>query len=352
MLASILLETSMGGGTPNVSPEMLSKYTYDDGAALIAMESAADLHEIFCEGFYDMEELEIRQHISVQEGASEEVLEGIGSTIKEKAKASFGKIKELLKKLWEKVKAFFYNVKRYLSSIFTSTESFLKNYESDLKNLKLNDFTYPVHVYTVDKLQKRSGDANVKTMASLLNEAKASVKVITDRAEFAEKRETYGGDMRPDTKANAIKAYGSEKIDAVMKEVFGTTDESKIKEKLWSDCRNGAKYGDAPDKRRVNIKDIIKGLKDAPAMLKTYNELSSKLDKVFSDAIKEVGQIESRADEKNYANAVAVYKAFTTSLTKLQNLQNASINAQTSAISEMVKTYRKVITAALRYKQK
>ena len=351
MLASILLETSMGGGTPKVSPEMLSKYTYDDGAALIAMESAADLHEIFCEGFYDMEELEIRQYMTVQEGASEEVLEGIGSTIKEKTKAAFGKIKEVLKKLWEKVKVFYYNIKRYLSSIFSNTADFLKTYEADLKTLKMNDFTYPVYNYTFDKLQKRSKDDGIKTMESLIKQAEDHVKEFTGRAWMVDNVEAKYNDMRDNSRDDAIKAY-DKKVKEFMKDDFGIDDESKISEVFWSACRGGAKYGDAPDKRRVNIKEIIKGLKDAPNYLKIYSELSNKLDKVYSDAIKKIEQAENAADDKTYTNAVAVYKSLTASIKKMQNVQNASINAQTTAIYEMIKTYRKVITAALRYKQK
>lgn len=346
MLASILLETSMGGGTPNVSPEMLSKYTYDDGAALIAMESAADLHEIFCEGFYDMEELEIRQHISVQEGASEEVLEGIGSTIKDKAKSAFAKIKEILKKLWEKMKAFYYNIKRYLSSIFSNTTDFLKKYESDLRNLKMNDFTYPVYNYTFEKIQKRSNDDSIKTMDSMVKEADTYVKEFTGKSDSLDKRETYGGDIKAGARNTATAAY-EKKVKDFLKDVYGIDDEAKVSEAFWSACRNGAKYGDKPDKRRINIKEVIKGLKDAPNHLKIYTELSNKLDKVYSEAIKKIEQAERAADEKSYANAVTVYKTLTTSLNKMQNIQNASINAQTAAISEMVKTYRKVITSML-----
>ena len=95
MLASMLMESAFGA--PDVSPEVLSRYNHEDGAALIAMESAADLHDIFVEGFIGMEELEFQQYRANMEGASEDVMEGIGDKIVSSAKNAIAKVKAFIK---------------------------------------------------------------------------------------------------------------------------------------------------------------------------------------------------------------------------------------------------------------
>lgn len=343
MLASILLETSMGGGTPNVSPEMLSKYTYDDGAALIAMESAADLHEIFCEGFYDMEELEIRQHISVQEGASEEVLEGIGNTIKEKAKATFSKIKTKLEELWEKVKTFLYNTKRYIASIFSNTNTFISKYEDDLKKLKLNNFTIAVHEYTIDKAQDRPGDA-AKGIDNITVKIADQAKQIIDLA-----------------KSGSVSLVSTEKASAAFSDVVSNfkkdkcgnadSDLDKAREYFWSKNRNGVKYGESPTTRRIDIDKVIKNLKDAPNLTRYYNSVQSSLESAYKKAINDVKDYAKKTEGTDSAKRMsATCQAAITAITSIQNIENAAIKAQTNAITEMCSAYRKVIVAALRYK--
>lgn len=343
MLASILLETSMGGGTPDVSPDMLSKYTYDDGAALIAMESAADLHEIFCEGFYDMEELEIRQHISVQEGASEEVLEGIGSTIKEKAKAAFTKIKTKLEELWKKVKAFLYNTKRYLESIFSNTNTFISKYEGDLKKLKLNNFTAAVYNYTIDKAQDKPGEAS-KEIDNITVQMADQAKTIVSRVQNVDKS-TLSEEGMANQFTHIVATFKKNKCGD------STIEMDKVKEYFWSKNRNNVKYGESPTTRRIDMNEVLKGLKDAPSLTRYYNSVKSSLDGAYKKAISTVNDAGNKAENtENSTKVAAICRSAITAITNIQNIENAAIKSQTDAITEMCAAYRKVIIAALRYK--
>ena len=149
MLSSILFESATLVGVPKVSEEMLAKYGYNSEHR-IAMERAVELNDIFYESFYKMEELDFQHAYATMEGADESVLEGIMSSVSERAKGAIEKIKTFLEDLWKKVQAFFHNVKRFLDGIFMNAQDFVKKYESEPS---MDARVWPwVSMYTVENL--------------------------------------------------------------------------------------------------------------------------------------------------------------------------------------------------------
>ena len=123
-----LVSNLISGSTGNFGLVDSSKYGHETGALRIATESAEALHDIFIEGFYNQEQIELA---AVHEGVSPKSPQ-YEALIEASVSSVFDKIKEFFKKLWEKVKAFFHSVKRYIDSIFLSGKEFVKKYDADI----------------------------------------------------------------------------------------------------------------------------------------------------------------------------------------------------------------------------
>ena len=338
MLASMLMESALGGVPMNVAPELLRKYTHEDGASLIAMESAEDIHEIFYESFYTMESLEFSKQRAAMEGASADVMEGIVDKIKGKAKAAMTKIKEKLKALWEKVKAFFKNTKTYLMAIFQNGAKFAKANQKMLKELKLDGFEYEVYKYTIE-------DA-CKTMTGSVDGA---TNKILQRVQFllksSEKRTEGEGKDMPTT-GNIMKSY----YDDLLKDNFGgETDEESLSEYIWGALRGGIKSAAEKEMRKGKIDDLVDGLIKSPQMIRTFNNMQTAEDKLFRDAIAECEKGE-KLDESKIPNIVTIFRDFHSAVTKLSNLYSKITSYAKGAVNEMVRDYMVVVRKALRYK--
>ena len=343
MLASMLMESAFGA--PDVSPEVLSRYNHEDGAALIAMESAADLHDIFVEGFIGMEELEFQQYRANMEGASEDVMEGIGDKIASSAKNAIMKIKELIKKLWEKVKAFFHNVRRFLDGIFMNGTDFVKKYEGELKKLKLDSgCTYKMYKYTITEYSKKMVTSNKQSV-------NAQLKYWNGLDSWLGKEEidTDTGLQENDTK------FTDDSI-AELKKDFGITDiddMSKARETVWSKLRGGATSEADKEDVVVKISEIISTLKSAPAQTKMFTDIAKDNDRLYSEIIKKLNTVADLAEKqkggKRMANAARKYASKTS---QVQNIKNMITNETKNAMSECVKAYKGACMAALKYKPK
>ena len=341
MLASMLMESALGGVPMNVAPELLRKYTHEDGASLIAMESAEDIHEIFYESFYTMESLEFSKQRAAMEGASADVMEGIVDKIKGKAKAAMTKIKEKLKALWEKVKAFFKNTKTYLMAIFQNGAKFAKANQKMLKELELdNDFQYEVYDYTVETGCK-SMAISVESCASLVS---ASIDGWLEGTEEIRKNENRK-DFKPD-KSDMMKTH-YEKL--LTDEFGGSTDESAVTEFIWGKLRGDAKSAADKEVRYGKIDYIVNDLISSPQLTRTFNSMQDSQDKVFRKAITECEKGE-KADSERLPNIVAKFNQFHSVITKLSNLYVKIMSYARGAVVEMVKDYMVVVRKALRYK--
>ena len=339
MLASMLMESAFGA--PDVSPEVLSRYNHEDGAALIAMESAADLHDIFVEGFIGMEELEFQQYRANMEGASEDVMEGIGEKIASGAKNAIAKIKAFIKKLWEKVKGFFHNVRRYLDGIFMNGADFAKKYEGELKKLKLNGFTYSMYNYDIDTLTKKMVNAEKKSTDDIL-------KMWAD----IEKN------MSTAVKADEVAGENKEMVEGLgntIKEQLGVSDlddTTKVREAAWSKVRNGA-TSDA-DKKEVPVKinEIITVLKKYPEQQKFFVDMAKDMDRMYAGTIKYLDAYAKEADEQKAKKKAAAARKLSSQMSKYQSVSNILVSEVKSAMAERVKTYKSVCMAAFKYKAK
>ena len=339
MLASMLMESAFGA--PDVSPEVLSRYNHEDGSALIAMESAADLHDIFVEGFIGMEELEFQQYRANMEGASEDVMEGIGEKIASGAKNAIAKIKAFIKKLWEKVKGFFHNVRRYLDGIFMNGADFAKKYEGELKKLKLNGFTYSMYNYDIDTLTKKMVNAEKKSTDDIL-------KMWAD----IEKN------MSTAVKADEVAGENKEMVEGLgntIKEQLGVSDlddTTKVREAAWSKVRNGA-TSDA-DKKEVPVKinEIITVLKKYPEQQKFFVDMAKDMDRMYAGTIKYLDAYAKEADEQKAKKKAAAARKLSSQMSKYQSVSNILVSEVKSAMAERVKTYKSVCMAAFKYKAK
>lgn len=342
MLASMLMESALGGVPMNVAPELLRKYTHEDGASLIAMESAEDIHEIFYESFYTMESLEFSKQRAAMEGASADVMEGIVDKIKGKAKAAMTKIKEKLKALWEKVKAFFKNTKTYLMAIFQNGAKFAKANQSMLKGLNLEGFEYQVYKYSIE-------DA-CKTMTGKVEGARKDIMVSIQKAlDFSKgAREGKDGakDFRTGATGNALKVHYD---DLLAKDFGGANDEESLSEYIWGALRGGIKSAAEKNVNKGKIDGLVDDLIKSTQMIKTFNSMETAQDKLFKEAIDKCKEGEN-VEESKLPNVVARFREFHSVVTKLSNLYSKITSAARGAVSEMVRDYMVVVRKALRYK--
>lgn len=343
MLASMLMESALGGVPMNVAPELLRKYTHEDGASLIAMESAEDIHEIFYESFYTMESLEFSKQRATMEGASADVMEGIVDKIKGKAKAAMTKIKEKLKALWEKVKAFFKNTKTYLMAIFQNGAKFAKANQKMLKELKLdNDFEYEVYKYDIENACK----AMTGKVSGARESVMAAIQAQLNLSSKARKGEDGASDFSSAGTGNMLKKYYD---DLLAKDFGGANDEESLSEYIWGSLRGGIKSAAEKEVRRGKIDDIVAELIKSTQLIKTFNSMQSAEDDLFKKAIDKCSEGE-KADEAKLPNIVAKFREFHSVVTKLSNLYTKITSFAKGAVTEMVKDYMVVVRKALRYK--
>ena len=157
-----LVSNLISGSTGNFGLIDAKKYGHDTGALRIATESAEALHDIFIEGFYNMEQAELA---AVHEGVALESSQ-YQAVVEASVASVFAKVKEFFKKLWEKVKAFFHSVKRYIDAIFMSGKEFAKKYDADIrKATNLKDFEYKMYKYTnIDNVPTIDVDSEVDAL--------------------------------------------------------------------------------------------------------------------------------------------------------------------------------------------
>lgn len=337
MLTSTLMESAFGGVPNNVAPELLSKYTHEDGATLIAMESAEDIRDIFFDSVYTMEALEFERERATMEGASEDVMEAIGEKIKTNAKAAISTIKTKLKQLWEKVKGFTKNVKTRLLSIFQNASKFAKNNKDMLKKLDLAGFEYEVFPYRIENACNKMTTA-IKTES---DSAITYVGTLIKNPENGEERKDLTGDGSGQYRDN---------YDLMLKSSFGGSDkEEDVTKYIWGQLRGGVQYGADKEQKTGDINDIVDALIGAPKLIKSFDSTWSKQDDMFKKAITKCNEGE-RLDTGKYPHLVKTFQQLHTLITKYSNLFNKVIGQAKSAVDEMIGDYMRVVRKALRYK--
>ena len=364
-----LVSNLISGSTGNFGLIDPKKYGHDTGALRIATESAEALHDIFIEGFYNMEQAELA---AVHEGVALESSQ-YQAVVEASVASVFAKVKEFFKKLWEKVKAFFHNVKRYIDAIFMSGKEFVKKYDADIKKAtNLKDFSYKMYDYDNEKINNIS-DVDVETVT---NEVIAEVNPI-----FRDGIETYiennsdvdDGSLYKRTKAqnkltNSVSKSGLDKYDgdnsddAAAKKVArrigisGVSEYSDFANACFSHFRNGAE--DKNDMEEIEISSLT----EYASTIKEFNgskvdKMQSNTDKAYQKAIKLVDKCESLVNKK-FAKSdakTAVSKAlsvYSSVLSKSQSLCNTYFTAWKTAAKERDSAYKSMIVKAIAYSKK
>ena len=363
-----LVSNLISGSTGSFGLIDPKKYGHDTGALRIATESAEALHDIFIEGFYNMEQAELA---AVHEGVALESSQ-YQAVVEASVASVFAKVKEFFKKLWEKVKAFFHNIKRYIDAIFMSGKDFAKKYDADIKKAtNLKDFEYKMYDYDNEKIDAVK-DVDVEEVT---NEVMGKVDKM-----FADGVEKYidsisnvddGSLFKSDLGQKIIKnnastintKYDSDSSDDIIaKDVAGRIGISGVNE--YSDFSNACfSYFRKGAEGKEDMESIeISSLSEYASILKSFNgskidTMQSKTDKAYKKAIGLVDKCETLVDKK-YAKSdakTAMSKALSTYssvLSKSQSLCNTYFTAWKTAAKERDSAYKSMIVKAIAYSKK
>lgn len=361
-----LVSNLISGSTGNFGLVDAKKYGHDTGALRIATESAEALHDIFIEGFYNVEQAELA---AVHEGVA---LEGSQYEAAMEASVSsvFGKIKEFFKKLWEKVKAFFHSVKRYIDSIFMSGKDFVKKYDADIRKATyLKDFEYKMYKYDNDKIDKvdavdvdATAEEYLKTASHLFKGGfDEAIKTLSNAEDGSYDGKSLNNKVQTNNTVSSVGKSGDDD-DAIAKHVAeklgidGVSEYSDFSQACFSHFRNKAEDNS-------DMEDIeITSLSDYVTILKSFdsNKLSKAMtntDKAFKNAIKRVDECENLVSKKfqkgdmrtKMSKALSTYSA---ALSKAQTLQNTYYTEWKAVAKERDSAYKSMIIKAIAYSKK
>lgn len=359
-LATMIMEGSMG-----VSGNIKHEYGHEGGAALIAMESAEALRDIFEAEFYVPNTCTIT---AAMEGASCVEESSQAAIMEASIRDAFQKIKEFLIKLKNKVMNFLHNIKRYLLGIFGNDKKWVENYADDLKNLSAESLKgYEVKMYTYT-----------------LGEAIALSDYVTDTKKVVLKNfdDLTGVDERDDDSFNdQMDGIYSEFIESLVDHKVSEDEYSKA---VWSKFRDGAI--NETDKKDVavgsNIQKFIDAIKSSTKDVESFNKTITDTDKAYKDAIKFVDNARNKVEDapknknntynlnkedmigsKDYAagnitsekkrqNYLKYLRAFSSTISKMQTAHNTFNTARKTALEERNKAYKKALVGAFGYARK
>lgn len=381
MLSSILFESATLVGAPKVSEEMLAKYGYNSEHR-IAMESAVELNDIFYESFYKMEELDFQRAYATMEGADESVLEGIMSSVSERAKGAIEKIKTFLKELWDKVKAFFHNVKRFLDGIFMNAQDFVKKYESELLKLTFKDkpYTVDMYTYTIGDCKEMATTVNKYCAAMTGESAKAMNSTFNLAVSFTVKTlDAIGSNEVPkDDATDKSKEGARKKVDdmceKMTKATLGAIHEeygkylktakgevpttAELAEAVWRSVRNGAS-GDS-DKKSVTVtslSDYVKYLKTSKAALSNFDKTAKSIDDMFKGVLAKISDAEKKINDDGFSDigrelVLKVSSTYSKIVSREQGFSNTIVSEHRKALQEKIAVYKKICTGAFAHADK
>ena len=332
-----------------------SRYGHDTGMVLIAMESAEELYEIFCEGTLAAEEAELD---AVSEGY---VLEGSQfEIVQENAiKTGIAKIKEFFNKLWAKLKAFFKQVRRYLDGIFMSGKDFVTKYEKELKAAAQNakDFEYSMYKYDNAKIDEEFDPSLMDQLVDVVDKEVSSLLKVIGGAQFDITDKQQEVPAMPKDKFDKLKKTLESMVDDARKDMCnGATEDEEISKALFKYFRNGAE--DETDKEDAPWSDeYITILKSARSVAKIDN-YASKVDAAIRKAIRlidktetEVGKIKS-SNTEGVRQLTEILRVLSSSYSKVQSFANSNITALKQAVKDRDKDYKGCALALLRHKNK
>lgn len=366
-LATMIMEGSNYGSS---FAQLDRTYGHEDGAGLIAMESAEALRDIFEAEFYVPNTCTIAAAL---EGASC-VEESTQAAIMEASvKGVFAKIKEFFIKLKAKVADFIHNIKRYLTGIFGNDVKWVTNYEKELKALnatQLKDYEINMYTYTIKKSTELGVEGNFD-------------KLETAAKTFLNKKIREGMGSSNENWEEALDTEFTKTYEEFLKSTLGSADTDEVQKNAWSIMRNGADNKSDMDKVSVGpseIKKYIDEIKKSTKELSEFDKIITNTNKAYDKAIKlvndaekyvtSISDSEDRFDSEkgmtgdnngtgktyatasvraNYASTLRKYSSY---LSKCQGVQNTINTAAKSAYVERNAAYKKALTGAFSYAKK
>lgn len=361
LMSEMIMEGTSYGGKLDRS------YDHENGAGLIAMESAEALRDIFEASFYSPETCAIQAAL---EGASC-VEESTQAAIMEAAlNSAFEKIKQFFINLKDKVKEFLHNIKRYLTGIFGNDEKWVKTYEKELKAIpsaSLKDYKVKMYDYNIMAVLDKAG---LDDKSTKLTDA---IKKVIDTYKGNTKGKADGGDFSDELNDIAEKEYLSFIKDLTGKSI----DADELDKSLWSMMRNGAES--ESDKEDVvvssNMNTFIEALKKSTKDISAYDNMISKTESIYQKAIKFVNETQKQWENAKEVGGTGINKNNVTvdghttgaggrqymieglrkhasTLSKMQTADNKKNNAAKSALVERNSAYKAALTGAFAYARK
>lgn len=370
-LATMIMEGSGMG----FKADLAHTYDHENGAGLIAMESAEALRDIFEAEFYVPNTCTIAAAL---EGASCVEESSQAAIMEASIKGAFAKIRDFFIKLKEKVKDFLHNIKRYLTGIFGNDEKWVKTYEKELGDLKtesLKDYKVKMYNYTI-----------MKALSKADIEAKGNALLDTVKSEISQAYAATVGNKEIDEDAVSEKIKAG--YESALKEMLGTTEEDEVQKKAWSMMRDGAES--EKDKEDVpvgktEISNYISAIKNASKDIKAYDDMITKTEKAYNNAIKFINDCEKKVgnakEDNNGVRTVdrtnvglsgtdasgsstvnmgskaassytMILRKYSSHMSKLQSAENTINTAAKTALQERNKAYKKALTGAFSYANK
>lgn len=377
-LASMIMEGSMYGFS---RANLTHTYDHEDGACLIAMESAEALRDIFEAEFYIPNSCTIQ---AAMEGASCVEESSQAAIMEASIKGAFTKIKEFFIKLKEKVKELLHNLKRYLLGIFGNDEKWVNQYENELKALKSDQLKgYKIKMYKYTHLE-------IPTPLDVDKEISATQQAIDQIMLYNDKLDKDNFDEEK------VNDHYEKEYNAVLKADKMDPDDD-IDKQLWSYYRDDASNENAKEEIEVNpsfIKTCIDTIKKASKVVNDIDKYQSKTDNSYKKCIGLVDKIEGKVSKVNVtgdqekstvnasdlgmtwdshkvnsesgsneyldhvlnnrmaANLSTVLRAFSSHISKKQTYDNKKITGLKTALNERNTAYKKALTGAFGYARK
>lgn len=388
-LASMIMEGSMYGFS---RANLTHSYDHEDGACLIAMESAEALRDIFEAEFYIPNSCTIQAAL---EGASCIEESSQAAIMEASVKGAFTKIKEFFIKLKEKVKEFLHNIKRYLLGIFGNDEKWVNQYEDELKALKsdqLKGYKIKMYEYTHLEVPSSKGVDEVVTFAQQQID-----NLLSDWTRFDK-------DGFDDEKVND--EY--EKIyNEYIKENGKFDPDETLDKQIWSYYRGDASNENSKEVIEVStsfIKTCIDTIKKASKTISGIDKCATQTDSSYKKAIKLIDKVESKFSNLKFddgksknvkaddlkldwgshtrtgndwgdgtpeserkvktvpneyslnsrmaTNISTSLRALSSTASKIQTFENKKLTGLKSAITERNAAYKKALTGAFGYARK
>lgn len=380
-LAKMLLE----GTASNLTASEASRYSADEGAAILAMESAELLQDIFMESECKENEIVLNAALEGYAPDSEIVQEGVGSALK----GALDKVIAWFKKMKDGVVAFFKNVAKYLDKVFLSGKDFVKKYKSELQKKDLDGLTYTMYKYDDNALNNLDKETSIKNTES---ECDKVINTISDNADTMMKagkssadwikgyrEKNPSGELGEDP--NGGKGKEAEAAKYTLKSNYERHKENYRKKKIEilnevnvedidtenpttsgvtdafiKKYRGGAESESDKEELDVVIRDSINIVEKTSSYISIVNTMMNKVKTKYDKGIKEVEKIQREADKLGTNDNLSyVSKSIglcTDMLSFYQNFENAALTAWKSVLSERYKVHTSIVKKALTYKPK